>query len=59
MTGLTAPYEEPQNPELTIVTSQMSLENCLDQMVEFLIAEKIIFSKPAKAAYPLAEAQNL
>lgn len=47
MTGLTAPYEEPQNPELIVDTSQMPLDNCVDQMVEFLIADKIIFARPS------------
>jgi len=45
MTGITAPYEEPQNPELIVDTSQMPLDNCVDQMVEFLIADKIIFAR--------------
>ena len=49
MTGLTAPYEEPQDPELIVDTSQISLDNCVDQMVEFLIADKIIFSRPPNA----------
>lgn len=49
MTGITAPYEEPENPELLVDTSQMPLDNCVDQMVEFLIADKIIFSTPANA----------
>ena len=44
MTGLTAPYEEPESPELVIDTSLMSLNKCVDQLIGFLIVRKIIFS---------------
>ena len=44
MTGLTAPYEEPESPELVIDTSLMPLNKCVDQLIDFLIVSKIIFS---------------
>jgi len=44
MTGLTAPYEEPENPELIVDTSLMPVNKCVDQLVDFLIVRKIIFS---------------
>jgi adenylylsulfate kinase len=45
MTGLTAPYEEPKNPELIVDTNHLSLNQCVDQLIEFLIVSKIIFSR--------------
>ena len=45
MTGLTAPYEEPENPEVIVKTSQMPLDDCVDMMIEYLIVRKIIFSR--------------
>ncbi len=44
MTGLTAPYEEPESPELVIDTNLMPLNKCVDQLIDFLIVSKIIFS---------------
>ena len=45
MTGLTAPYEEPQNPDLVVDTNRMPLDQCVDQLINFLITSKIIFSR--------------
>jgi adenylylsulfate kinase len=45
MTGLTAPYEEPENPELIVNTSQTPLDDCVDKMIDFLIVKIIIFSR--------------
>ena len=44
MTGLTAPYEKPENPELIVDTSLMPVNKCVDQLIHFLIVSKIIFS---------------
>jgi adenylylsulfate kinase len=41
-TGISAPYEEPENPELIIETDAQSLEACAEQVVEYL-EKKIIF----------------
>ena len=43
MTGLTAPYEEPENPELIVATDLLPLNDCVDQLIDFLIVSKIIF----------------
>ena len=45
MTGLTAPYEEPENPELIVATDLMPLNDCVDLLIDFLIVRKIIFSR--------------
>lgn len=45
MTGVTAPYEEPENPELIVDTNLLPLNQCVNQLIEFLIVSKIIFSR--------------
>ena len=45
MTGLTAPYEEPEAPELILNTNLVPLKQCVEQLIEFLIVNKIIFSR--------------
>ena len=41
-TGINAPYEAPENPDVEIDTSKMSLDQCAEKIVEFLVGEKII-----------------
>ncbi|EXV01194.1 adenylylsulfate kinase (apsK) [Metarhizium robertsii] len=36
-TGISAPYEEPINPEITIKTHENSLEECVAQIVNWLL----------------------
>jgi bifunctional enzyme CysN/CysC len=36
-TGLDAPYESPENPELILETGEESAEACLDRLLEFLL----------------------
>jgi len=36
MTGISAPYEAPVNPDLEIVTDGQSIEESVDQLLEFL-----------------------
>ena len=35
-TGISSPYEEPENPELLVNTGEHSLDDCVDQVIEFL-----------------------
>lgn len=35
-TGINAPYEEPQNPEIVIDTEQYSVEDAVTQIIEYL-----------------------
>lgn len=35
-TGISSPYEEPENPELAIDTGSMPLELCVDQVIGYL-----------------------
>ena len=41
-TGISAPYEEPQNPELMIDTSELDLQQSLDAVIKLLENKKII-----------------
>ncbi|MBE9561543.1 MAG: adenylyl-sulfate kinase [Proteobacteria bacterium] len=36
-TGISSPYEKPENPELIINTGTASLDDCVKQILEFLI----------------------
>ena len=35
-TGISSPYEVPQNPQITIDTSKHSVEECVDLLIEQL-----------------------
>lgn len=41
-TGIDAPYEEPENPEVKINTACMSIEECSDKIYNYLKERKII-----------------
>jgi len=46
-TGISSPYEEPENPELVIDTGGgKDLDECVEQILEFLIQRKIYERKP-------------
>lgn len=36
-TGISSPYEPPENPELSISTSQKNVDDCVDQILEYLV----------------------
>jgi len=41
-TGISSPYEEPENPELTLETGEMSLEECVDAVIALLRKQGVI-----------------
>ena len=41
-TGISSPYEAPEHPELSINTGDASLESCVDQVIHYLVDQKII-----------------
>ena len=41
-TGISAPYEEPENPELIIDTSQLDLHQCRDTVIKYLEEKGIL-----------------
>jgi adenylylsulfate kinase len=36
MTGIAAPYEQPQEPDLVIETDRISLDEAVDEVIRFL-----------------------
>lgn len=43
-TGISSPYEEPENPELTVLTGKESLEKCAREVIEYLEKQGKILS---------------
>jgi len=41
-TGISAPYEAPENPEIHLDTSKMNVEACADAVIQYLENKKII-----------------
>ncbi|NKB73646.1 MAG: adenylyl-sulfate kinase [Synechococcus sp. s2_metabat2_7] len=41
-TGISSPYEAPEHPELNINTGNSSLDSCVDQVIHYLVEQKII-----------------
>ncbi len=41
-TGISSPYEPPQNPELSIDTGTLSLDECVEQVLAYLNLKQII-----------------
>ncbi len=42
MTGISAPFEEPCNPDLTVETDRCSLDDCVHKIVNFLNEQRLI-----------------
>jgi adenylylsulfate kinase len=41
-TGIDAPYEPPENPEIHLHTDLMSVKECVEVIISYLIADKYI-----------------
>jgi adenylylsulfate kinase len=41
-TGISAPYEEPQNAEIVVETDKKTVEQCVEQIVDYLLEKKIL-----------------
>lgn len=42
-TGVSAPYEEPENPEIILDTELYSIEECVDQLTDILTSKGYIY----------------
>jgi adenylylsulfate kinase len=42
MTGISAPYEEPEHSSLSIETDKFSLQQCVDEVIRFLLKQGLI-----------------
>ncbi len=40
-TGISSPYEEPEQPEITLQTGENTIEECAHQVIEYLKSHKI------------------
>lgn len=41
-TGISSPYEGPENPELVVGTANTPLETCVDTIVNYLIKQEVV-----------------
>jgi adenylylsulfate kinase len=42
MTGISAPYEEPERADMVVETDRASLDECVDQLIRFLMDREIV-----------------
>ena len=49
MTGISAPYEEPEHSDLIIETDKLSLQQCVDEVIRFLLKQGLIMKKESLA----------
>ena len=50
-TGIDSPYEYPANPDFTLDTSVLTVETCVDILLTYLRAQKLIVRPSAAAPY--------
>ncbi len=43
MTGLSDPYEEPESPSLIVDTDCLTVDECVEQVIDFLIDQRIVY----------------
>lgn len=41
-TGISAPYEAPENPEIHVRTDQLTVEECVAEIITYLQAQKLV-----------------
>jgi adenylylsulfate kinase len=46
MTGISAPYEEPECPDLVVETDQVCLDEAADKVIQFLVDQNMISCDP-------------
>ncbi len=44
-TGITSPYEEPENPDLVVDTEKLDLDSSTQKVLEFLVERKFLYSE--------------
>lgn len=54
MTGISAPYEEPENPDLVIETDKLGLHESVNHVVEFLIDQGILTHPKGTPTYKIS-----
>jgi len=43
-TGIDSPYEAPERPEVRLDTSQMSVDDCVNRLIRYLLDRQLIFT---------------
>jgi len=43
-TGVDSPYEAPERPEVRLDTSQMSVDDCVNRLISYLLDRQLIFT---------------
>ncbi|MEK8019366.1 MAG: adenylyl-sulfate kinase [Candidatus Parabeggiatoa sp.] len=51
-TGISSPYEEPEQAELVIKTGEKSIDECVDQILEYLIERGVYERKSVVSSKP-------
>lgn len=41
-TGISSPYEEPESPELVVETANKSIEECVEQIIQYLQGKNVV-----------------
>ena len=47
-TGISSPYEAPQNSEITVGTGADNLETCARKVIDYLLMRELIATEPTK-----------
>ncbi len=47
-TGVSSPYEEPESPEIVLETDKMTVEQCVNILLDYLMANKYILKYPQR-----------
>lgn len=47
-TGISAPYEEPENAEIHIRTDEVSVEEAVEQIIDYLKSKDLLLLKPVR-----------
>ncbi len=45
MTGISAPYEEPEHSDRILETDKLGLQQCVDEVIRFLLKQDLIMKK--------------
>jgi len=45
-TGISSPYEKPENPEILLTTDKFGIEECINQVLNYLMKHGVLNSKP-------------
>jgi adenylylsulfate kinase len=51
MTGISAPYEEPEHSDLIIETDKLGLQQCVDEVIRFLLKQGLIMKAESSISY--------